>query len=879
MFFAHSFRLFAISFAAVVLPGSAIGAAAQLTVHPAALELTGADPEHGLVVLATREDGRVLDVTRRSTFASRGAATVSVERSGRCRALADGAAEVEIAFEGVIAKVPVTVRGIAEKVAPSFREDVLPILTKAGCNAGGCHGKLAGQNGFRLSLRGFAPEWDYDWITKEVSGRRVDFAFPEKSLLLQKSAGLVTHEGGLRFREGSRDWQKISEWIAARAPGPIADEPVTEGLEILPGNRAMQPGDTQQLLVRARSSDGRVRDVTWLAQFFSNDEATLTVKPNGLVKAKRAGESSIRVHFQGLVQVVNFTMPHATDVSAADFVSNQNVLDGPVFAKLQALRLPPSPGCDDATFIRRAFLDTIGAAPTADEVHAFLADARNDKRARLVDALLARPEWTDYWTLQLADLLQNRKERDHDVRGAKGVRSFHAWLHQQLASNRPWSEIAKAVLLARGDTATQPEIGYFVTVIGEKQNVEDSELPDSVAQSFLGTRIGCARCHNHPLERYTQDDFYRFSAFFSKVSLKRTEAVKGATLLTNIPREEEAAQKRFEDAQMKLAGAQELALLIGEEAGGEEARKNAKEQKTRADEAAKQLAEQRAKVPTVNQPRTNQRMKPQTLDGHAWAFQEGSDPREGFVSWMLDPKNETFGAAMANRLWKHFFGVGLVEPVDDLRASNPPSNVDLMNVLRTEFVSHGYDLKHVMRLILNSRTYQLSSESLAGNEADGRFFSHYYARRLPAEVLLDAMASATGVPTVFPGYPVGLRAVQLPDSTVSSYFLSLFGRSDRVTACACERKGEVTLPQLLHVRNSEDLQKQIAAPTGRLAEWLKQPEPGAVVDRLFFSTVNRAPRETERAAIIAALAAGPRDAVFTDLFWALLNSKEFAFNH
>jgi len=858
-----------------IVPASAV----QLAIQPDHLELTGADREHGMVVLATRADGRVIDVTRRSTFSSAAAEVVAVDRAGKCRAISDGAGEIAVSFEGTIAKVPVTVRGMAEKVEPSFREDVLPILTKTGCNAGGCHGKLSGQNGFRLSLRGFAAEWDYDWMTKEVNGRRVDFAFPEKSLLLQKADGSVTHEGGMRFRQGSRPWETLVTWIAARAPGPVKEEPSAVSLEILPGDREMQPGDAQQLLVRARSSDGRVRDVTWLAQFFSNDETTVSVKPNGVVKARQAGEGTVRVHFQGLVQVVRFTMPHVNDVSGADFASQQNAIDAPLFAKLRALRVPPSPACDDATFVRRAFLDTIGALPTPEEVRAFLADTRADKRARLVDTLLARPEWTDYWTLELADLLQNRKERDHDVRGAKGVRSFHSWLRSQLAANQPWSEIAKAVLLSRGDTATNPEIGYFVTVIGEKRNVEESELPDSVAQSFLGTRIGCARCHNHPLERYTQDDFYHLSAFFSNVSLKRNEPAKGPTQLSTVPKEEEEAQKRLAEAEAKYREAQELALLVGEEGGGEEAKKTAKERQQKFAEATKQLAEQRAKPPTVNQPRTSQRMKPQTLDGTAWEFQPGADAREGFVNWMLDPKNEAFSGAMVNRLWKHFFGVGLVEPVDDLRASNPPSNSELWKLLRTEFVEHGYDLKHLMRLMLTSRAYQLSSESLPANETDTRHFSHYYARRLAAEVLLDGIAAGTGAPTVFPGYPLGLRAVQLPDSSVSSYFLSLFGRSDRVTACACERKGEVTLPQLLHVRNSEDLQKQIAAPNGRLAELVKVPDVNAAVEAMFLATVSRAPREAELAPITAALEKDQREVVLRDLFWALLNSKEFAFNH
>lgn len=849
----------------------------RLKVLPTRIDLRGQELRHGIVVLSVEPDGAEIDVTRESTFASTQPQLVSIDGKGQCRAMADGEAIIDVTHHGETVRVPVAVQGMQARQIPSFRQDIEPLLTKAGCNAGGCHGKLAGQNGFRLSLRAFAPEWDHEWLTREVNGRRINVAFPAESLILRKAIGAVPHEGGGRFREESRFYETLLSWIAARAPGPIADEPGPERLEILPGDRQLRPGDRQQLLIRAIYADGRVRDVTWLAQFFSNDETIVTVKPDGLVKALRPGETAVRVHFQDRVEAVRFTMAFPTDVAGADFTTSQNALDEPIFKKLKALRIPPSPQADDASFFRRVFLDTIGTLPSPDEVTEFLADSRADKRSRLIDSLLERAEYIDYWTLQLADLLQNRKERDHDVRGTKGVRSFHAWLRAQLAANRSWKEIANSVLLASGDVVANPAVGYYVTTVGEKQRVEESELPDSVAQSFLGTRIGCARCHNHPLEKYTQDDFYRFAAFFSRVALRREKPETGLTVLSTVSREESEQRKRLEDAGEKLAEAEMHAASIGEEAGAEEAQKQLAERRKQSTEAMKRLAEIVEKIPGVNQPRTGKMMAPRTLDGTAWRPEPGADLRAQFVSWMVGSQN--FSGAMVNRLWKHFFGVGLVEPVDDLRASNPPGNIELWGLLNREFIAHDYDLKHVVRLILNSRAYQLSSETLPGNETDRRFYSHYYARRLSAEVLLDAIAGATGAPNKFDGYPLGIRAIQLPEPQVGSYFLTLFGRSDRVTACACERQGEVTLPQLLHLHNSDDLQQQIDAANGRLAALVAHSEDAETVEAIFLATLSRKPRTDESATIVGVSQADDRRAVFADLFWALINSKEFAFNH
>jgi hypothetical protein len=719
-------------------------------------------------------------------------------------------------------------RAEAQSPAPSFVNDVVPLFTRLGCNQGACHGKGVGQNGFRLSLRGYAPDWDYLSLTREFGGRRLSPSSPEDSLLLRKPSGATPHEGGKLFSKGSRSYQLLLDWIRGGAPGPIKGEVEAQRLQVLPDKRVLRPGQAQQLLVRAEFKPGQWRDVTWLSRFDSNDVGMAAGDANGLVRVLRHGETAIRVSFQTQVAVVIITAPYERPIKPEALARRNNFIDEHVFNKLAALRIEPSPLCGDAEYLRRAFLDTLGVLPTADEVRAFLADKRADKRQRLVDQLLSRPEFVDHWALFLGDLLQNRKERDHDVRGTKGVRSFHDWLRKQVVANRPWDEIAREVLTARGKTSDSPAVGYFVVTVGEHGESHRSEVVGSVAQAFLGTRIGCAQCHNHPLERYTQDDHYHFAAFFSRLKLLRKDPKKGPTEL----------------------------LVAGYDG-------------------------KPSKSPVgVVQPRTGQFMKPQPLDRSALTLPPEGDPRTALARWMTDPKNEYFSGAMVNRVWKHFLGVGLVEPVDDLRASNPPSNPELWQALLREFVGHKYDLRHLMRVILNSRTYQLSARTLPGNAAGGRFFSHYYARRLPAEVLLDALAQSTGVPDNFPGYPVGTRAGQLPDPTLPSYFLNLFGRSPRVTACACERSGEVTLPQLLHLMNGDSVVQKVASTQGRLAKLLKEKKSDAEVrDELFLTALGRLPTKAESATLQKELAGGERAEVFRDLFWALLNSKEFSFNH
>jgi hypothetical protein len=713
--------------------------------------------------------------------------------------------------------------------APSFLNEVVPLLTKAGCNQGSCHGKGVGQNGFRLSLRGYAPDQDYRSLTREFDGRRIHPGKPEESLILLKATAQTPHEGGRIFSLGSPEYNLLLAWIKAGFPGPNKNDPRVTRLELSPPSRVLHLGDEVQLTATATFSDGARKNVTWLTKFDSNDAAYLEVSPAGKVKALRQAAVAVRAMFQVEVAVATFDMPFDSPVDPKRFHTKNNFIDDHAFAKLQQLRIEPSELCTDSEFIRRAALDACGLLPSPDEVKAFLADADPKKREKLVDALLARSEFTDYWALQLGDLFQNRKERDHDVRGVKGVRQFHVWLREQVAANRPWDALARDVIAASGSNTQNPAVGYYIVTVGERRDAENSEVGESVAQALLGTRIGCARCHNHPLERYTQDDFYHFSAYFSRVKLDRKDPKSGLPTV----------------------------LTVGHPDGN-----------------------QNAKPVGVRQPRTGEFMKAQPLDRTPADVPPGQDPRAVLAKWMTDPANELFAGAMVNRLWRHYLGVGLVEPVDDLRGTNPPTNPALWAALKKEFVSHKFDLRHLMQVILNSRTYQLSAATRPANAADTRFYSHYYARRLPAEVLLDAICDATGVPEKFDGYPLGVRAVQVPDNASASYFLRTFGRSDRVTACACERNGDVNLPQVLHLQCGSAVNAKVPDGAGWLARALAADnDDDRLLDALFLRTYSRLPTDPERAVVKKLHAAGTkRDDLFRDLFWALLNSKEFLFN-
>jgi len=808
---------------------------ARLEVQPPSIVLKGPRAAGQAVATLHLPNGRSVDVTRRAAWESSDSQIASVT-AGRLQPLADGNCQIAVSLTdpelgSLNARLDLTIadRGLDEPV--SFRRDVLPILNKFGCNGGSCHGKLAGQNGFRLSLFGFDPAADYNSLTKEGRGRRVFPAAPQRSLLLEKAAADVPHGGSKRIEHNSAAYQTLRSWIAAGAPWGENDTSDHLRIEVYPNDRSLTRNDSQQLRVVLHFENGTTRDITSEAEYKSQRPEILDVDPHGLISTHDvSGEGTVLVRYLGIVQIARVSVPFSDTRLDSDYQHFQpaNIVDQLTLEKWRKLGLVPSENSTDSEFMRRAYLDCIGTLPTPQEVRDFISDAGSDKRDRLVDHLLSRPEFVDYWALQLGDLLQNRKERDHDVRGVKNVRAFHQWIRQQLAANRTWDAIARDVLTASGDATTNPAIGYFVVTVGEAGQPEQSEVVTSVAQAFLGTRLGCAKCHNHPLEKYTQDDYYHFAAFLSRVKLNRKEPKDGVTQLV----------------------------------------------------VSRQDAKQNKEPVGVTQPRTGQFMKPQTLQRKPVAVDPGNDPRQQLAGWITNPRNEYFAGAMVNRLVQHYFGHGLVDPVDDLRTTNPPTNQKLWDALCKEFVDHKFDLRHLMRVLMTSRTYQLSSATAPGNSADRQFYSHYNARRLPAEVLLDALSASTGVHDRFSGYPQGMRATQLPDPGLNNYFLTVFGRSPRTTACACERQGDVTLPQLLHLMNGDSVVQKVRDPSGRLAKLREQKANNQqIAEELFLATLCRLPETRELEAIESLAASDATGEVWVDLFWALLNSKEFSFNH
>lgn len=753
----------------------------------------------------------------------------------------------------------------------SFLNDVEPILTRFSCNSGGCHGKLAGQNGFRLSLRGYAPDVDYSSIVEEEQGRRVNRLEVEKSLLLLKPTGQLPHGGGKLFDSQAAAYRVLHRWILSGSAAIQSDEKHVTHISVLPHSMESTPGKTHRITVKATYSDDSHRDVTWLAKFHSNDNSIATIDTDGEIVTKRYGEVALVAAYQGQVDTVLMTIPYPAEVDESLFAQRHNLVDIHVFDKLRALHIEPSGPCDDATYIRRVMLDLIGTLPTSAEVKTFLQDNSADKRQQLVDHLLLRPEFIEYWTQQLCDLLQNRRERDNDVRGTKGVRAFHRWIRQQVAANRPWNELVHDVLLATGSSADNPAVGYYIVTVGDATATE-SEVGESVAQAFLGARIGCAKCHNHPLEKYTQDDYYRFIAFFSRVALERPKNKADATTLVMGTKQSVALKRQIDTEREDLS-------RLRETSDAETAAKVSEKEKL-IQSLEEELTALLNSLPHVTQPRTKQVLSPQPLDRQPLSRELGADPRHELVEWMTHPDNRAFAGSFVNRLWRHFFSIGLVEPVDDLRATNPPSNPALFESLCTEFVQSKFDMRKIMRLLVTSRAYQLSSTTTAANRNDSRFFSHYYVKRLPAAALLDSICQATGVTESFPGEAQGVRAIQLTGPHVDSYFLKTFGRSERITACNCENSTEVTLPQLLHLQNSPALLSKVMAPDGRLLPLVsRSSSDDELLDELYLNTLSRFPTPAERDKLRTSIQSVDRTESAADLMWALLNSKEFTFNH
>jgi hypothetical protein len=760
--------------------------------------------------------GERWDVSGRATWTVSNPKVAEVDALGTVRPRQDGATLLIARHGGRETRVPITVRGVSGAKAPRFLTEVLPILTRSGCNQGGCHGAASGKGGLKLSLLGYDPEADHEALTRASGGRRVSRVLPERSLMLLKATASVPHKGGKRFAAGGPEYRLLRDWIAAGAPPPDAAEPRVVRLEVTPETQRLAVGESQRFLVRAHYADGASRDATPQTLFTAGDEQIATVSPEGSATAVGPGEGAVVIRYQGLVAIARvvspFGRPPSPDPQPAPPARRpeSHPIDALVAEKLAALGLQASGRSTDADFLRRVYLDVIGVPPTPEEARAFLWDRDPKRRETLIDALLARPEYVDFWTLKWADILRASR----GPLSEKGMYAFHRWIRQSVADNRPWDRMTRDLLLARGSPFDQGAANYF------RVARRPEELAETTSQVFLGVRIQCARCHNHPYERWTQNQYYEMAAFFARVRSKRGE--------------------KAEENEVYLAS------------DGE-----------------------------VNHPKTGARVLPTALDAAPLPESYAGDRREALARWLTSAENPFFARSLVNRVWRHFMGRGLVEPVDDLRATNPPSNEALFDWLAGEFVRSGFDVKHLIRLICRSETYQRSSQPTPNNARDDRYYSHFPFKRLGAEPLLDALAAATGVPEKFDGFPLGTRAAQLPDSGVPSYFLELFGRPARQIACECERVSEPNVAQVLHLMNNAGLNQRIAADSGRVARLIAADRPpAAIADELYLAALSRFPTPGERKVAVTALTgAAERRRAAEDLLWALLNSKEFLFNH
>lgn len=785
--------------------------ATDIAVFPAEVRLSSSNDFQSVVVQASYDDRTTRDITGRAEYRLTGDGIALWDR-GTLRPIADGKTQLVVAFDGREVSVPVEVAGSAKEPPVSFKLDVMPVFTRAGCNAGSCHGSARGQDGFRLSLFGFDPDGDFARLTRESPGRRVNLARPESSLLLEKAAGRVTHTGGRLLGEDSRLYDTLVRWIRAGAPEDHAGLPEPVSLEVYP-REIISEGDgrSQQLVARVRYSDGTDRDVTGEAVFISNNAPTASVSDRGRVLSGKPGEAFVMARYATFtvgtpVIVVPRNAPHITADPPA-----HNYIDKLVNSKLAKLRMRPSDICDDHTFLRRAFIDVVGGLPTRGEQDAFMADASPDKRERLIGALLGRKEFVELWVMKWAELLQIRTTVNQF--SYKSVVLYHSWLQDRLSKNVPIDQIVRELLGASGGTFANPATSYYEI---EKDKLK---LAENCAQVFMGMRLQCAQCHNHPFDRWTMNDYYGFAAFFSQVGRKNGED----------PRER----------------------IIFDARGGK-----------------------------TEHPVTKKDVPPAFL-GAGPANTEGRDRRVVLAEWLTKPDNPYFARNLSNMIWAHFFGRGIVEPVDDVRISNPPSNPELLDTLGAKLVEYKFDFRRLIRDICASRAYQLSTRPNETNANDERNFAKAAIRRIRAEVLLDCISEVTTTKDKFRGLPEGARAVQIADGNTTSYFLTTFGRATRETVCSCEVVMQPNLSQALHLLNGETVHRKIKEG-GLVAALAKGAPPEVAVRELYLRSFQRPPTAEESEDIVSRISAAPeteRTQMLEDVFWALLNSKEFVFNH
>jgi hypothetical protein len=805
----------------VALPKA--GEIKSFNVQPTKIALKGMDDAQQIVLTAELLGGRTQDLSGEAKYEVADKKVARVTSTGRVLPIGNGTTEITATFGDKVVKVPVAAQSCDVNLPINFPNQIVPIFTKLGCNSGGCHGKASGQNGFKISLLGFEPDVDFNALVKEARGRRLFPAAPDSSLLLLKASGGMAHGGGKRMEVGSDEYRLIRRWIAAGMPYGEKSDPVVTHISVVPEHRVMTRNNHQQFAVYAHYSDGAVEDITRRAQYESNDQEIAVVDSAALVRTLgMSGEAAVMVRYQEHVSTFRATVPLGAKIPDYNF-PGQTVVDQHTHKKWRDLGLVPSELCSDEQFIRRLSIDLTATLPTPAQVMAFVNDKDPKKRDKLVDSLLDSEEYTYYFANKWADILRVKRRNQPDR--ARGTFAFHDWIRNSVTHDKPYDEFARGILGASGDEVSNPPTVWYK----ELQNPE--QFVDDTAQVFLGLRLACAQCHHHPYEKWSQDDYWGIAAFFGRVARKR------------VP----------EPGQVNQQG-------------------------------GRQVVYSRSRGNVTNK-RTGQAAIMKPLDGKPMEVGPYDDPRQKLVDWMVAGDNPFFARAVANRYWAHFFGRGIVDPLDDMRVTNPPTNPELLDALAKDLVDNHYSLKHLIRTICKSRTYQLSSTPNEFNKHDKQNYARYYPRRMSAEVLFDAVNLVADSPVPFGGLPqdrhAPKRAIMLPDESFPSYFLDVFGRPQRISACECERVSEANLAQALHLLNSDEIQGKLARANGRADMLAKDKRPDAEkVDEMFLWAFARKPTDEQRSTALAHIAkhAMNKKAAYENILWALLNTKEFIFN-